>query len=459
MNVYDSSRMSAVLNSLGYQPVDSYKAADLIIVNTCTIRDKARQKAVSFLGRLTRLKRHKPELVIAVAGCVAQHEGRALIDHFPHIDIVMGTQAVDRLPDLLRRVAAESAPVVDTVLTATIVEEPALLPKGSRTSGISDFVTIMRGCENYCTYCVVPYVRGREISRRPEHIVAEVRDLAAAGVREVTLLGQNVNSYGNKDGLCSFPRLLAMVNDVAGIERIRFTTSHPKDLSDELIEAFAGLEKLCHHFHLPVQSGSSRILKRMNRKYTRQAYMERLLKLRQTAGDMAVTTDIIVGFPGETEADFQETMDLLREADFDAIFGFMYSDRPLAPAAKFSDKVPEEEKKRRLNELLARQKEISQKKNSALVGQVVSVLVEGPSRRPSAGTGLIQPGAIQWMGRSATNKVVNFTFPDGARKDRSMKAGDLVRVRIDGGFAHSLSGRLVIDDNDVKHKGGRFYAA
>ena len=459
MNVYDSARLADMLNGLDYTAVDSYRKADLVVVNTCTIRDKARQKAVSFLGRLAAQKRKNPGLVIAVGGCVAQNEGQSLIDKFPHVDIVFGTHAVIRLPGLLEKVREGLGPIVDTAMTEIMDAATGGVWRHRRSENISEFVTIMRGCDNYCTYCVVPYVRGRETSRRPEHIVDEVRDLAASGVKEVVLLGQNVNSYGNKEGLCTFPELLARVNEVKGIERIRFTTSHPKDLSDELIGAFKTLDRLCNHFHLPVQSGSSRVLKRMNRKYTRQQYLERVAKLRETVPDIALTTDIIVGFPGETEADFEDTVSLLAEVAFDGIFGFMYSDRSLAPAAQFSDKIPEKEKNRRLNRLLDLQKAISEKKNSALVGRTVTVLVEGPSKRAASGNSAEKPEIRQWTGRTATNRVVNFTLPEGWPSEKSAKPGDLVRVVIDGGFAHSLSGRALLNKNDAKDTGGNFHAA
>ncbi len=456
MNSYDSTRLSDMLIGMNYRPVNSYQEADLIIVNTCTIRAKARQKAVSFLGRLAAQKRKNPSLIIAVGGCVAQHEGRTLIDKFPQVDIVFGTHAVARFPDLLQNVREDGHSIVDTTMTDIIDDRSGSVRHGRHSDNVSEFITIMRGCDNYCTYCVVPYVRGREISRHPDYIVEEVRELAASGVKEIVLLGQNVNSYGNKKKLCTFPELLAMVNDVDGIERIRFVTSHPKDFSDELIQAFVTLDKLCDHFHLPVQSGSSRILKRMNRKYTRQQYLERVLKLRETVGDIALSTDIIVGFPGETGEDFDETMSLLEQVEYDSIFGFMYSDRPLAPAIKFSDKISEKEKNRRLNQLLDFQKHISQKKNRALVGKTLTVLVEGPSRRSSARKDTIEPEQAQWTGRTTTNKVVNFTLSE---KCLSVMPGDFVQVIIEGGFAHSLSGRAVQKKNSFKNTGGSFNAA
>ncbi len=460
MNVYDSSRISAMLTGSGHQAVDTVRDADLIIVNTCTIRGKARQKAVSFLGRLASQKRKNPDLLIAVGGCVAQAEGRALIDQFPHVDVVFGTHAVSHLPELLRQAEEGRKGVVDTTMT-TVIEDDTGGPvrSGLDAPRVADFVTIMRGCDNYCTYCVVPYVRGREISRKPDRVVAEIRELAAVGVKEIVLLGQNVNSYGNKEGLCSFPELLAMANAVDGIERIRFTTSHPKDLSDALIHAFESLDKLCPHFHLPVQSGSSRVLKRMNRKYTRAHYLERVSALRQTIGDIAITTDIIVGFPGETEEDFEETVSLLEEVEFDSLFGFMYSDRTPAPAAKFADKISEKEKNRRLNRLLDIQKTISARKNEALAGQTVSVLVEGPSRRAAVGKDAAAGEKEQWTGRTTTNKVVNFTLPDGCRPGKTVKPGDLIRVGIENGFAHSLIGRMVKKNNDSEKTRERFHAA
>ena len=459
MNVYDSARLADMLNGMNYTGVDSYRKADLIIVNTCTIRDKARQKAVSFLGRLAALKRKNPALVIAVGGCVAQNEGQSLIDKFPHVDIVFGTHVVTRLPELVDNVLSGGGPIVDTSLTEIIDAASGGVWHDRRSENISEFVTIMRGCDNYCTYCVVPYVRGRETSRRPEYILDEVRDLAASGVKEIVLLGQNVNSYGNREGLCSFPELLAMVNEIDGIERIRFTTSHPKDLSDDLIDAFKILNKLCDHFHLPVQSGSNRILKRMNRKYSRSQYLERVAKLRETVPDISLTTDIIVGFPGETEADFDDTASLLGEVLFDGIFGFMYSDRSLAPAAQFPDKIPEKEKNRRLNRLLDLQKDISEKKNRALVGRTVTVLVEGPSKRTAAGESIGTSEMVQWTGRTTTNKVVNFMLPERYPSGEGIKPGDLIRVSIEGGFAHSLSGRATLNKNDAKDTGGNFHAA
>jgi len=305
--------------------------------------------------------------------------------------------------------------------------------------GVSRFVTIMRGCDNFCSYCVVPHVRGREVSRPPESIVQEITALVAAGKREVTLLGQNVNSYGTKEGLCSFPELLARVSAVDGLLRIRFTTSHPKDLTRDLMESFARIEKLCPHIHLPVQSGSNRLLERMNRKYTREHYLDNVFKLRDTCPEIAITSDMIVGFPGETDADFEETLDLVRNVEFDGLFAFMYSDRPHAPAARLSEKVPAHLKRERLHALLQLQETFTYKKNAALVGSVQEILAEGASRKQAAGSAA-ERSAVQWTGRTPGNKIVNFHVGGGSANFATASAGTLMRVRIEKALAHSLRG-------------------
>lgn len=433
MNVSDSSKLCGLLSSLGYSPASETGDADLVVVNTCTIRAKARQKAMSLVGRLAARKRSDPGLTICVSGCVAQEEGEGIIRMFPEVDIVLGTAALERMPVHLRRIEAGGGPVVDTDMTAggdfDLITGPV--------TGVSHFVTIMRGCDNFCTYCVVPYVRGREFSRPPSRIVEEVRSLVARGVREVTLLGQNVNSYGKDKNGCSFARLLGMVNEIEGLLRIRFTTSHPKDLSPGLVDAFRNLDRLCSHIHLPVQSGSDRILERMNRKYTREEYLEKLETLRSAREGIALSSDIIVGFPGESERDFQQTLDLVRQVEFDSIFAFIYSDRPLAPASKFSDKVDEDEKRRRINTLLSLQNSISRRKNIEFEGRVIEVLVEGKSGRSGNGD------ALQWTGRDTTNRVVNFTVPGDCPGGAAVRPGCLAQVRIEAGLAHSLKGRAV----------------
>jgi len=294
MNVYDSEQMAFRLTALGYSPSLRPEPADLIIVNTCTIRAKAEQKAASLLGRLAKLKAKNPLLIIAVGGCVAQQEGRRLLKRFPHLDLVFGTRAIARLPGLVSKIESKRSRLVDVDISDRPDDADAAVGRQSNAA-ISRFVTIMRGCDNFCSYCVVPYVRGRETSRKPDHILAEIRALVQSGVKEVTLLGQNVNSYGRKENLCSFVELLEQVNDVDDLLRIRFTTSHPKDFDSELIQSLRTLDKLCRHIHLPVQSGSNRILGRMNRKYTRGVYLDKVNKLRDTCSEIAITSDIIVG--------------------------------------------------------------------------------------------------------------------------------------------------------------------
>lgn len=437
MNVYDSEHMAMHLASLGYTPALSAEDADLIIVNTCSVRDKAEQKAFSILGRIEGLKRRRPGLIVGVAGCVAQQEGERIFKRAPHVDIVIGTRAVERLPAHVLKVEAERCRVVDLELSPGLDSPDETLPAAAGP-GVSRFVTIMRGCDNFCSYCVVPHVRGREVSRPPESIVQEITALVAAGKREVTLLGQNVNSYGTKEGLCSFPELLARVSEVDGLLRIRFTTSHPKDLTRNLMESFARIEKLCPHIHLPVQSGSNRILERMNRKYTREHYLDNVFELRDTCPEIAITSDMIVGFPGETDADFEDTLDLVRNVEFDGLFAFMYSDRPPAPAARLSEKIPAYLKRERLHALLQLQETFTYKKNAALVGSVQEILAEGVSKRQTAGSSAERP-AVQWTGRTPGNKIVNFHV-SGSSASETASAGALVRVRIEKALAHSLWG-------------------
>jgi tRNA-2-methylthio-N6-dimethylallyladenosine synthase len=330
--------------------------------------------------------------------------------------------------------------VVDIETSDTIEELD--LSSGFRDDGqVARFVTIMQGCDNYCTYCVVPYVRGREVSRQPDRILEEIRRLVAGGVREVTLLGQNVNSYGRKEQLGSFADLLAAANQIDGLDRIRFTTSHPKDLSDGLIEAFGHLDKLCPHIHLPVQSGSDPVLKRMNRKYTRAVYLDRVTRLRQVRPEIAITTDFIVGFPGESEADFEATLDLLEEIVFDGIFAFMYSDRSLAPASRFDAQIDEAHKKERLQCLLQRQEAFTLERNRVLIGSVQEILVEGVSTRP--GLAAAPPANSQWSGRTPGNKIVNFDQDAACAGGETVRPGHMVGVRIEKAYSHSLWGRPV----------------
>jgi len=427
MNVYDSEQIARGMKTLRYKLTSFPDKADLIIVNTCAIREKAEQKVFSFLGRLDALKRKKPDLIIGVGGCVAQQEGAKILARVPHIDLVFGTNAIGRLPGIIEKIESKKCRVVDVEMTEEIEELDFISDKYDEGK-ITSYVTIMQGCDNYCTYCVVPYVRGKEASRYPEIIVSEIRNIVESGVKEVTLLGQNVNSYGKKKGLCSFPELLTLVNEIDGLLRIRFTTSHPKDLSDDLIIAFKHLDKLCNHIHLPVQSGSNNVLKRMNRKYTREIYLEKVDKLRNVCPDIAITSDIIVGFPGEEVADFRKTLDLIKQVEFDGLFAFKYSDRPNAAATRFPDKVSEKEKKKRLQQVLNLQDHFTTKKNRALEGSTPLILVEGLSKKQSNSKKL--------------NRVNFFQSGDVVACDKITR-GQQINVRIVKAFPHSLWGEPV----------------
>lgn len=434
MNVYDSERMLSSLQHLGYDPVSSAEAADLVIVNTCAIRAKAEQKLFSFIGRLADLKKKKPSLRIGIAGCVAQQEGEHLLEKASCVDFVFGTHALGRMDAIIRKVETGAERVLDVDMIGVPDDDFRYVHDQQTERRISRFVTIMTGCDNFCAYCVVPYVRGRETSRSPERILEEIHLLVQQGTREITLLGQNVNSYGNKERFCSFVDLLRRISDVDGLVRIRFTTSHPKDLSDGLIEAFSELPKLAHHIHLPVQAGSDEILRRMNRKYSRSEYLHKVSRLRDRCPDIAVTTDIIVGFPGETEAHFQETLSLMQEVGYDAAFAFKYSDRPNAASARFADKVEDALKAERLSRVLELQKNMTMQKHQSMIGSLQEVLVEGLSPR----TAMNDPAVTQWTGRTSGGHIVHFSVPnEGAASDL---AGRLQRVRITRSFSHSLWG-------------------
>lgn len=433
MNERDSEIMAQLLGEHSYIPIGDPEQADVIVINTCSIRGKAAQKAYSSLGRFKKLKEKNPDLVVAVAGCVAQQDGEALVARMPHIDIVLGPQSVYDLPELVAACRREKRSKVATDLSADFVIPP-FLPNLASSTPHKRFVTIMQGCNNFCTYCVVPYTRGREISRRFGDILEEVAHLTAKGVKEITLLGQNVNSYGRElpDGpeKHDFPELLRAVSRIEGVERLRFTTSNPRDLSEDLMRCFAELPNLCHHFHLPVQSGSNRILKAMNRKYTIETYLDLVDGLRRYCPDIAITTDIIVGFPGESDADFEATMDLLEKVRYHGAFSFKYSDRPNAKSVDFPDKVEPEVKVARLARLQARQDEISQERRQEDVGKVVSVMVEGRSK--AAGD--------QWSGRTGTNQVVNFE----CRKQ--LAAGDMLMVKIEEALQNCMRGKIASSD-------------
>jgi len=423
MNEHDSEIILNLLASVDYQPTSDPKKADLILINTCSVREKSEQKVYSLLGRL---KRHKKngKIILGVGGCVAQQEGDKLLDKAPYVDLVFGTGNIHRLPELIRTARQAGKAQVATEFHEDSPWYP--LPEPPKLFQVKAYVTIMEGCDNFCSFCVVPFVRGREKSRPSAEIIKEVRGLVTAGIKEVTLLGQNVNSYGaNVAGELSFSGLLKELNKIDGIERIRFTTSHPKDLSEELIACFENQPKLCPHIHLPLQSGSDRILKMMNRGYTREDYFLKIKRLRAVCPEIGITTDFIVGFPGETEKDFQATLDMVTEIEYDEFFSFKYSDRPKTQASQYPDKLPEEEKARRLFILQEKQKSITLKKNRTLVGKTIAVLVEGESKK----------NPLHVSGRSGTNKVVNFEGPFGLQ-------GKIVLVKILTAHPHSLFGCL-----------------
>ena len=387
MNARDSEKLRGILNKAGFQDTENEDDADIVIYNTCTVRDNANQHVFGRLGHLNGVKRNKKDMIIGLCGCMMQepHIVEKVKKSYPFVDLIFGTHNLYAFPELLLKVLTDRKRVIDVRdRTEVFPEHLPVVRKYPFKSGVN----IMYGCNNFCTYCIVPYVRGREVSRTPEEILAEVKRLADDGVIEVMLLGQNVNSYGKTlEHPMSFAELLLKVCEVPGIERVRFMTSHPKDLSDELIEAMAKNKKICPHLHLPVQAGSSRLLKRMNRHYDREHYMELVRKLRERMPDISLTTDIIVGFPGETEEDFEETLSLVREVGYDSAFTFIYSKRTGTPAAGYPDQVPDKVAHERLTKLLAEVKERAEERCARFTGQTMDVLVEELNREPGLVTG------------------------------------------------------------------------
>ena len=428
MNEHDSEIMAGMLIEKGYEPAKERKDANIVIFNTCSIRDNADKRFFGTLGQLKKKKIAEGEnFTVCVSGCMMQqqHVIDTLKAKYPWVDVILGTHNIHELPTLLDNLYKEKEKQLSVWPEGGDIVEG--LPS-KRLYKHKAYVNITFGCNNFCAYCIVPYTRGRERSRCPEDILAEIKRLADDGVREVMLLGQNVNSYKGqgKDGLWDFSDLVRAVNDIDGIERIRFMTSHPKDLSDKLIDCFRDCSKLCHYFHLPVQAGSDDVLKRMNRRYDRARYLELVRKLREVDPDMAISTDIIVGFPGETEEDFQDTLDLCDEVGYDSAFTFLYSKRKGTPAAVAEDQIPDEIKHERFNRLCESINSVSQAKNAAYVGRTVTVLCDGPSRRNSH----------KLSGRTDTFKLVNFTG------DPELQ-GKLVKVRITSSNTFSLEGELV----------------
>ncbi len=436
MNEYDSAKMRDVLQaSHGYELTSDPSQADVLLLNTCSIREKAQEKVFSALGRWRPLKEKRPEVMIGVGGCVASQEGEALQKRAPFVDMVFGPQTLHRLPQLLDQARAERKPVMD--ISFPEIEKFDALPE-PRAEGVKAFVSVMEGCSKYCTFCVVPYTRGEEVSRPVDDVVAEIATLARQGVREVNLLGQNVNAYrgGTSDGdIADFALLLYYVAAIEGIDRIRYTTSHPVEFSDSLIEAYAEIPQLVDHLHLPVQSGSNRILSLMKRGHTREDYMDKIRRLREVRPNISLSSDFIIGFPGESDEDFEQTMSLIETLGFDLSFSFIYSARPGTPAADMPDGVAIERKRERLSRLQNRIAAMAAGISRKMVGTRQRVLVEGVSKKDYA----------QMSGRTENNRVVNFT-------GHPKLVGQFVDVSITEALPNSLRGRLA----DAPVDGGLF---
>ena len=431
MNEYDSDKMADVLaSSDGVVKTDNPEDADIILFNTCSVREKAQEKVFHDLGRVRHLKQLNPDLVIGVGGCVASQEGAAIVARAPYVDVVFGPQTLHRLPQLIAERRAKGKPAVD--ISFPEIEKFDALPP-AKTDGAAAFVSIMEGCSKFCTFCIVPYTRGEEVSRPFEDVLTEVAGLADQGVKEVTLLGQNVNAYrgamAGTEEMADLALLIEYIAEMPGIERIRYTTSHPREMTQRLIDTYASVPKLVSHLHLPVQSGSDRILAAMKRNYTTLEYKSIIRKLRAARPDLSLSTDFIIGFPGETEADYEKTMKLIDDVGFDASFSFLYSSRPGTPAAELSDDTPAEVKTARLMRLQKRIEEQAAAISAAMVGSVQRVLVEGLSKK----------SADELAGRTDNNRIVNFVGgPAAARLIHTF-----VDVRITSALPHSLRGEIV----------------
>ena len=423
MNAHDSEKVVGTLLSQGYRQVETVEEAGLVLYNTCSIRDKAEQKVFHRLADYKKLQKEGKKF--GVLGCVAQQEGEKIFERAPYVSMVCGSASYRNLPQMLVQIEAGKTRV--TGLDDRQTDECFETEFTARTNPYRGYITIIEGCDKFCAYCVVPFTRGKERSRTSDSVLAEARQMADLGYTEIQLLGQNVNSFKDPAGKSSFAELLAAVGQVPGIRRVRFTTSHPRDFGRDIIEAIDAVPTLCDHVHLPVQSGSTRVLDAMQRLYNRDQYMERISWMKAAKRDISITSDIIVGFPGETEQEFEETLSLLDECQFDAIFGFKYSPRPNTPAVHMEDAISDAEKSRRLTVLQEKQREIQRQRNLNHINQVLEVMVEG--KREDRG---------QWMGRSSQNKVVNFTVQG------ECTPGTYTSVRITSIFPNSLVGELVV---------------
>jgi len=423
MNAHDSEKVIGTLQQQGYRQVETEEEAALILYNTCSIRDKAEQKVFHRLNDYKKL--HKEGKRFGVLGCVAQQEGEKIFDRAPYVSLVSGSASYRKLPEMLTRLEAGESRI--TGLDDRQTDETFETEFTARQNPYRGYITIIEGCDKFCSYCVVPYTRGKERSRTSSSVLDEARRIADLGYTEIQLLGQNVNSYRDPEGKCSFADLLSAVGEVPGIRRVRFTTSHPRDFTRDIVEAIDRVPALCDHVHLPVQSGSARILKAMAREYTPEWYLERVAWMKAARRQISISTDIIVGFPGETEDDFIQTMDLLAEVEFDCVFAFKYSARPNTPALVMIDSIPETEKAARLQVLLDRQREIQRMNYSKQIGETIEVMVEGSN-----------PARGQIAGRSSQNKPVNFTSPHQI----APAPGSYVRVMITGAFPNSLVGKM-----------------
>jgi tRNA-2-methylthio-N6-dimethylallyladenosine synthase len=440
MNVHDSEKVIGTLVHEGYRQVQTVEEADLVLYNTCSIRDKAEQKVFNRLNDYKKLQKQGKKF--GVLGCVAQQEGEKIFERAPYVSLVCGSASYRKLPEMLAQLETESAPkeaqssklaahslIRITGLDDRETEECFETEFTARTNPHRGYITIIEGCDKFCAYCVVPFTRGKERSRMSESVLAEARQMADLGYTEIQLLGQNVNSYKDPAGKRTFAELLAAVGEVAGIKRVRFTTSHPRDFGQDIVDAIDAVPTLCDHVHLPVQSGSNKILDAMQRLYTREQYLERISWIKSAKRDISMTTDMIVGFPGETESDFADTLSLLDEVGYDSVFTFKYSPRPNTPSLKLEDAIPDAEKARRLEALMTKQKETKMLRSNNFIGQIYEVMVEGKNQ-----------ARAQLIGRSTQNKTINFTAPES----ENLQSGTYVPVRVTTAFPNSLLGELVI---------------